>query len=87
LCDTVSETGFVEPVWHGHVRAWFTPGHAQHLSHRIAQAIALARRRVRVCSPVITAGPVIGALAGAVAAKKVDVAGCVDQTQVRGVVQ
>jgi phosphatidylserine/phosphatidylglycerophosphate/cardiolipin synthase-like enzyme len=41
----------------GHeVRAWFTPGHGEELSHRIGQAIACARRRVRIASPVITAG-------------------------------
>ena len=68
------------------MRAWFTPGHGADLSHRIAQAIGRARRRIRICSPVITAGPVLGALAGAVASGKVDIAGCVDQTQVRGVV-
>ena len=81
---SVDKTGFVEPVWHEQVRAWFMPGHGPDLSHRLAQAIGLARRRVRICSPVITAGPVLGALAGAVG--RIDVAGCLDQTQVRGVV-
>ena len=42
------------------VRTWFTPGHGENLSHRIAKAIAKARRRVRICSPVITAAPVLG---------------------------
>jgi phosphatidylserine/phosphatidylglycerophosphate/cardiolipin synthase-like enzyme len=83
---SVADTGFVEPRWHDHVRAWFTPGRADDLSHRIAQAIGSARRRIRVCSPVISAGPILGALAGAVGAGRLDVAGCVDQTQVRGVV-
>lgn len=83
---SVAETGRVEPVWHGHVRGWFAPGHAADLSHRIAQAIGLARRRVRICSPVITVGPVLGALGQAVSAPRLDVAGCVDQTQVRGVI-
>ena len=82
---SVSETGEVEPIWHDGIRAWFTPRHGEDLTHRIAQAIARARRRVRVCSPVITAGPVLAALASAVAAKRVDVAGCVDETQMRGV--
>jgi phosphatidylserine/phosphatidylglycerophosphate/cardiolipin synthase-like enzyme len=40
---------------------------------------------VRVCSPVITAAPVLGVLANVVAAGRIDVAGCVDETQVRGV--
>src|SRR5205823_1354768 len=55
------------------------------LSHRIAQAIAHARRRVRVCSPVITTAPVLAVLARTVADGRIDVAGCVDETQVRGV--
>ena len=84
---SVAETGLVEPVWHGHVRAWFAPGHAPDLSHRIAQAVGLARQRVRICSPVITAGPILGAVAGAVGAGRVDIAGCVDQTQVHGVIE
>ena len=41
------------------VRAWFTPGHGEELSHRIAKAIGKARERVRIASPVITAGPVL----------------------------
>jgi phosphatidylserine/phosphatidylglycerophosphate/cardiolipin synthase-like enzyme len=84
--DRIADTGAVEPLWHGGVRAWFTPKHGPDLSHRIAQAIAHAKRRVRVCSPVITVAPVLGALANVVAAGRIDVAGCVDETQVLGVV-
>jgi phosphatidylserine/phosphatidylglycerophosphate/cardiolipin synthase-like enzyme len=83
--DDVAHSGFVEPRPHGHVRAWFTPGHGEDLSYRIGRAIGLARRRVRVCSPVITTGPVLAALSQAVAAGRIDVAGCVDETQMRGV--
>jgi len=82
---SVSETGAVEPLWHDGIRAWFTPKHGEDLTHRIAQAIARARHRVRVCSPVITAGPVLAVLAHTVATKRIDVAGCVDETQMRGV--
>ena len=45
------------------VRAWFTPGYGEELSHRIAKALGRARQRVRIASPVITAGPVLGTLA------------------------
>src|SRR4051794_21020020 len=83
--ESVAESGAVAPEWRDGVRVWFTPKHGEDLTHRIAQAIAHARRRIRVCSPVITAGPVLGALAHAVASRRVDVAGCVDETQVRGV--
>ncbi|HEY4349151.1 MAG TPA: phospholipase D-like domain-containing protein [Gaiellaceae bacterium] len=82
-----SGTGSVEPVWHDGARAWFTPGHGADLSHRIAQAIGLAKRRIRFCSPVLTAPPVLGALAAAIAAGKLDIAGCVDAPQMRDVVR
>jgi phosphatidylserine/phosphatidylglycerophosphate/cardiolipin synthase-like enzyme len=84
--DLVEQTGFVEADWHEGVRAWFTPGHGEDLSHRIAKAIGRARRRVRVASPVITTGPVLGTLAQVISDGRVDIAGIVDQTQVRGVV-
>jgi phosphatidylserine/phosphatidylglycerophosphate/cardiolipin synthase-like enzyme len=83
--ESVAETGTAEPVWREAVRAWFTPGHGEDLSHRIAQAIGHARRRIRICSPVLSAPSVLGALAGAVAAGRVDVAGCLDETQIREV--
>ena len=64
---TVEETGRVDPsaVDAGgvEVRAWFTPTYGEDLSHRIANAIGRARRRVRICSPVLTAAPVISTLA------------------------
>jgi phosphatidylserine/phosphatidylglycerophosphate/cardiolipin synthase-like enzyme len=80
---TVAETGRVPPEWHDGVRAWFTPGHGEDLSHRIAQAIGQARRRVRICSPVLTTPAVLGALAGVITAGRVDVAGCLDGPQTR----
>ena len=41
----VAEAGDVAPRWHDGLRPWFTPGHGEDLSHRIAQAIGHARRR------------------------------------------
>ncbi|HEX3806073.1 MAG TPA: phospholipase D-like domain-containing protein [Gaiellaceae bacterium] len=82
----VEKTGFVDPRWDDHVRAWFTPGHGDDLSARIAKMIRRAKRRVRICSPVITTGPVLGTLAQVISDKSVDVAGCVDTTQVREVI-
>jgi phosphatidylserine/phosphatidylglycerophosphate/cardiolipin synthase-like enzyme len=71
----------------GHdVRAWFTPGHGEELSHRIAKAIGRARERVRIASPVITAGPVLGTLAEVAAERRVDLRGVVDRTQMEEVV-
>jgi phosphatidylserine/phosphatidylglycerophosphate/cardiolipin synthase-like enzyme len=83
----VMKSGFVDPRWDDGVRAWFTPGHGEDLSARIAKIIRRARRRVRICSPVITTGPVLGTLAQVIADRSVDVAGCVDATQIREVVQ
>jgi phosphatidylserine/phosphatidylglycerophosphate/cardiolipin synthase-like enzyme len=66
-------------------RAWFTPGHGEELSHRIARAIGRARERVRIASPVLTAGPVIGTLAEVAAEARVDLRGVVDRTQLQQV--
>lgn len=67
------------------VRAWFSPGRGEALSHRIAKAIGAARTRVRIASPVLTAGPILGTLAEVVAEQRVDIAGVCDATQVRQV--
>jgi phosphatidylserine/phosphatidylglycerophosphate/cardiolipin synthase-like enzyme len=83
--ESVAGSGYVPPRWSDGVRAWFTPAHGEDLTHRMAQAIARARRRVRICSPVITAAPVLAVLAHAVTAGRIDVAGCLDETQMRGV--
>src|SRR3954471_6076499 len=82
----VERTGFVDPRWDDGVRAWFTPGHGEDTSARIAKIIRRARRRVRLCSPLITTGPVLGTLAQVISDGKVDIAGCVDATQVREVI-
>jgi phosphatidylserine/phosphatidylglycerophosphate/cardiolipin synthase-like enzyme len=87
--DAVEETGFVAPrrlhIGEVLVRPWFTPGYGEDLSAHIAGAIARAKRRVRICSPVITAAPVLATLAQVIADGKVDVAGAVDMPQVEDV--
>jgi phosphatidylserine/phosphatidylglycerophosphate/cardiolipin synthase-like enzyme len=87
----VAETGRVEPrpvdVGGTLVRPWFCPGYGDALSHRVAKAIGRAKRHVRICSPVISAGPVLGTLAQVAAEGRVDVAGCVDATQAAEVVR
>jgi phosphatidylserine/phosphatidylglycerophosphate/cardiolipin synthase-like enzyme len=82
----VEKTGFVDPRWDDGVRAWFTPGHGEDLSSRVAKIIRRSKRRVRICSPVITTGPVLGTLAQVIADGKLDLAGCVDVTQIREVI-
>ena len=86
----VEESGFVDPaeieLGGSKVRPWFTPGHGEELSQRIATVIAAARRRVRICSPVLSAAPVLATLAQLVSEDRIDLAGCLDRPQVEGVI-
>ena len=68
------------------VRAWFTPGHGENLSRRIARQIRRARRRVRICSPVLTVAPVLSALCERISKGDLDLAGCLDRPQIDGVI-
>src|SRR4029453_4582618 len=61
-------------------------GHGEELSHRIGQAIATARRRGQIASPVIPAGAVLGTLAEVAAERRGDVRGVVARTQMEQVV-
>jgi len=69
------------------VRAWFCPGRGGRLAHRIAKAIGTATRRVRIASPVISSGPILGTLAQVASDGKIDLAGVVDSTQVHQVLR
>jgi phosphatidylserine/phosphatidylglycerophosphate/cardiolipin synthase-like enzyme len=81
----VGRSGKVEPrpveVGESVVRPWFSPEYGDDRSHRIAKYIGRARERVRVASPVITAGPVLGTLAEICSEGRIDVRGVVDLTQ------
>ena len=83
---TVAGAGQVEPrpvAADGHeLRAWFCPGYGEALSHRIAKHLGRARRRIRLASPVLTSGPILGTLVELVKERRCDVAGVVDATQV-----
>ncbi len=85
----VGSSGHFDPSMTGidgaAVQPWFSPGKGKALARRIAHAIATAKRRVRVCSPVITAGLIVRPLADVVRARSVDVAGVCDGTQMREV--
>ena len=87
--ESVEASGLVEPrpvdVGGIAVRPWFAPGHGEELAHRIAKRIGQARRRVRIASPVLTSGPILGTLAEVCSEGRVDVAGVIDDTQVDGV--
>ena len=69
-----------DPVGGATVQAWFTPGRGEDLSGRIAAAVTRSSR-IRIASPVLTAGAVLGALAQKVSDGSADVAGVVDSTQ------
>ena len=89
---TVAGTGTVQPRpveldGGAEIRPWFTPGHGDALSHRVAKAIGRARRRIRIASPVLTAGPILGTLAEVVNESRCGVVGVVDDTQVDDVVR
>jgi phosphatidylserine/phosphatidylglycerophosphate/cardiolipin synthase-like enzyme len=82
----VEHSGKVEPrpedVGSAQVRAWFCPEHGDALSHRVAKAIGKAKERVRIASPVLSSGPILGTLVEVVNEKRCSVAGVVDDTQV-----
>jgi phosphatidylserine/phosphatidylglycerophosphate/cardiolipin synthase-like enzyme len=85
----VSRSGKVDPepvLVDGHsVRAWFCPKRGEKLAHRIADKLARAERRIRIASPVITSGPILGTLAEVAGDGKVDLAGVIDSTQIHEV--
>ena len=63
------------------VRPYFCPGRADKLVHAMARSISTAQKRIRICSPVITSGPILGTLAEVVAQPGVNIAGVYDATQ------
>src|SRR4051794_8917849 len=81
----IGNSGAFDAEIDGGVRAWFCPGRGRELSHRVAERIGAARERVRIATPLVTAGPILGALAEAIAERRVDIAGVCDATQVREV--
>jgi phosphatidylserine/phosphatidylglycerophosphate/cardiolipin synthase-like enzyme len=81
----VERSGRVEPrpvrVGGAEVRPWFCPDHGEPLAHRIAKHLGRAKRRIRIASPVLTSGPILGTLAEIAAEGRCTVAGVVDETQ------
>ncbi|MDH4176347.1 MAG: phosphatidylserine/phosphatidylglycerophosphate/cardiolipin synthase family protein [Thermoleophilia bacterium] len=82
----VEGTGTVEPrpvdVDGITVRPWFTPGFGESLSHRVAKFAGRATSRVRIASPVLTAGPILGTLVEVVNEGRCSVTGVIDDAQV-----
>jgi phosphatidylserine/phosphatidylglycerophosphate/cardiolipin synthase-like enzyme len=61
--------------------AYFAPGRGRQMAHVIANRIAHANRRIRVCSPVITAGVILGTLGDLAKRPHADFKGVYDRTQ------
>jgi phosphatidylserine/phosphatidylglycerophosphate/cardiolipin synthase-like enzyme len=59
----------------------FAPGRGRQMAHMIADRIAHAKRRIRVCSPVITAGVILGTLGDLAHRPHPDFKGVYDRTQ------
>ncbi len=88
----VAASGHVSSPWTPladgtRVRPYFCPGRSLKLVHAMSRSIASAQRRIRVCSPVITSGPILGTLAEACQEARVDIAGVYDATQMDEVQQ
>jgi len=79
---SVSDSGDFDTAPVDGIRPWFCPGRGPELSHRIAKRMGAARRRIRIASPVLTAGPILGTLSELIAEDRIDIAGVCDATQV-----
>jgi phosphatidylserine/phosphatidylglycerophosphate/cardiolipin synthase-like enzyme len=56
----VDQPAMIDGAW---VRAMFSPGRGKQLGQQIAGAVGRARERIRICSPVLTSGPILSTLA------------------------
>jgi phosphatidylserine/phosphatidylglycerophosphate/cardiolipin synthase-like enzyme len=63
------------------VRALFAPGRGRAMGQLIATHIGQARTRIRICSPVLTSGPILASLAEALDDRRADVLVTVDGPQ------
>ena len=63
------------------VRPYFCPGRALKLVHAMSRSLASAQTRIRICSPVITSGPILGTLAEICDRGNIDISGVYDATQ------
>lgn len=68
---------------------FFSPGRGKRMPHLIADRMARGHRRIRLCSPVITSGAVLGTLGDLLHSKRttIDFKGVYDRTQMAEVLQ
>jgi phosphatidylserine/phosphatidylglycerophosphate/cardiolipin synthase-like enzyme len=69
------------------VTVWFSPDGGIDMAHDVAHAISAAQTRIVVASPVLTDGPILGALADMVHTRRVPVKGVYDRTQMQQALQ
>ena len=69
------------------VRPFFCPGRGPKLAAEIANQIKAAKTRIRIASPVLTSGPILGALGDVVGTDPSRVRGLVDRTQMLSVLR
>jgi phosphatidylserine/phosphatidylglycerophosphate/cardiolipin synthase-like enzyme len=74
-------------VGNAEVRTWFSPKRGEKLAVEIGRRIGRATHRIRVASPIITSGPILGTLAEVAQDERVDLAGVVDATQIDEVLE
>jgi phosphatidylserine/phosphatidylglycerophosphate/cardiolipin synthase-like enzyme len=76
----------IAPVGGAMVSVAFSPGDGPTIDHHIARRISAARRRLKICSMIITSGGILGALGDALHHGDVrDYGGIYDRTQMEGV--
>jgi phosphatidylserine/phosphatidylglycerophosphate/cardiolipin synthase-like enzyme len=79
------DTGTVQ-IEGNRVDVAFAPGQGRSIDHEIAHCIATARRRLKICSMLITSGAILGALSDALALGRVsEFGGLYDATQMESV--
>ena len=69
------------------VRPMFCPGRGPEIASLIGSRISCARERVLICSPVLTSGPILGALSDVIGRGEVPVTGVIDRTQMQDVLR
>jgi phosphatidylserine/phosphatidylglycerophosphate/cardiolipin synthase-like enzyme len=86
----VATSGQISSSWSAladgtRVRPYFCPGRSLKLVHAMSRSLASAEKRIRICSPVITSGPILGTLAEVVQKPGLDIAGVYDATEMEEV--
>ena len=74
-------TGWITLADSTRLRPYFCPGRALKLVHAMSRSMASAETRIRICSPVITSGPILGTLAEVCERGNIDISGVYDATQ------